>query len=177
MDGEINVESESGVGSNFWFDLPLLPTLRPDTRSESDDASSVEWSEALSGVHAAHILVAEDNPINQQVVRAMLEKLGMTVFVVEDGAQAVQAALSQPFDLVLMDCQMPTMDGYEATAEIRASANSQSKIPIIALTANVLLEDQQKCISAGMDAFLAKPVSVSDLSRLIVQHLAPNTDA
>ncbi len=167
MEGDIQVESEPGKGSKFWVDIPLLPALLTDNGSdisETLDAESVKLNQSS-------ILVAEDNPVNQQVIRAMLERLGMTVTVVDDGAQAVQAVLSESFDLVLMDCQMPAMDGYEATVQIRASSNSQSGIPIIALTANVLLEDQQNCIAAGMDAFLAKPVTISALVAMLAQQL------
>ena len=174
MEGEIHVESESGTGSKFWFELPLLPTLEINASTGTETTLSPESTEPGSDLHEARILVAEDNEVNQMVVLAMLERLGMTVSVVEDGAQAVQAVQSQPFDLVLMDCQMPTMDGYEATRQIRASASAtaQPRIPIIALTANVLLEDQQRCVDAGMDAYLAKPVTVGALTNMLEQHLS-----
>ena len=169
MEGDIQVESKPGIGSKFWVDIPLLPALLPDASSEMNGYSNTE----PVNLNEASILVAEDNEVNQQVICAMLEQLGMTVTVVDDGAQAVQAIQSMSFDLVLMDCQMPTMDGFEATAQIRASSDSRSSIPIIALTANVLLEDQQKCMAAGMDAFLAKPVTVSALIAMLAQHLGP----
>ena len=174
MGGEIQVESEPGAGSKFWFQLPLYPPLATSADMDKDTTSSPRSTESGAGLPEAHILVAEDNEVNQMVVRAMLERLGMTVSVVEDGARAVHAVQSQDFDLVLMDCHMPTMDGYEAAKQIRAgaSATDQSSIPIIALTANVLLEDQQRCMAAGMDAFLAKPVTVEALTDMLARHLA-----
>ncbi len=174
MGGEIQVQSEPGTGSKFWFDLPLLPALEMSD-SANTNATSPPPAEPWSGPRAARILVAEDNEVNQLVVSAMLERLGMTVTVVDDGAQAVQAVESQPFDLVLMDCQMPTMDGYKAASMIRASTSAQSRIPIIALTANVLMEDQQRCLDAGMDAYLAKPVTSAALASTLARYLTTET--
>ena len=171
MGGEIHVRSKLGIGSTFWFDLPLQPALTPSASNEKETilrpGSPVGSAPRL---RQAHILVAEDNEVNQLVIRGMLERLGMIVSVVEDGAKAVQCVQSQAFDLVIMDCQMPTMDGFEATKHIRES--DTACVPIIALTANVMVEDQQRCFAAGMNAFLAKPVDFEALSDMLRRHLA-----
>lgn len=171
MDGKIHVESESGIGSRFWFDLPLLPSIEAGAIAESLGQRPVPKRNDEAGpLGDAHILVAEDNEVNQLVIVSMLERLGVKVSVANDGIEAVNAVQSESFDLVLMDCQMPKMDGFEATEKIRASASTQLGLPIIALTANVRLEDRQKCIAAGMDDFLAKPVAFSALVSMIEQH-------
>ncbi|HAT11769.1 MAG TPA: hybrid sensor histidine kinase/response regulator, partial [Planctomycetes bacterium] len=112
-----------------------------------------------------HVLLAEDNPVNQRVARAMLEKLGCTVTVAPDGRAAVAAWSRGGFDLVFMDCQMPDMDGYEATAAIRAAEAGQGRhTPIIAMTANATDEDRDRCLASGMDAHVAKPARSADLA-------------
>jgi len=113
------------------------------------------------------VLVADDNPVNQKVAAKMLEKLGCRVDVVGHGREAVEAATRLPYDLIFMDCQMPEMDGYEATAAIRARESPGSRVPIVAMTANALAEDRARCLAAGMDEFLAKPVQFKDLSAVI----------
>ncbi|MBP8306432.1 MAG: response regulator [Burkholderiaceae bacterium] len=167
MGGSIQVESAPGKGSTFWFDLPLLPALAPP----SGTAKPADPIPAGALPRKSRILVAEDNLVNQEVVRAMLERAGMTVVIVGDGAQAVAAVQSQPFDLILMDCQMPVMDGYEATSEIRALPGDRARIPIVALTANALSEDRQRCADAGMDDYLPKPVTVAVLVAMLARHL------
>ncbi len=114
------------------------------------------------------VLLAEDNPVNQRVARAMLEKLGCTVVLVADGAAAVSAVAAGGFDLVLMDCQMPVTDGYEATMQIRADESQRGgHVPIHAMTANAAEEDRQRCLACGMDGHLAKPVRMQDLETLL----------
>jgi PAS domain S-box-containing protein len=114
------------------------------------------------------ILVAEDNPVNQRVARAMLERLGYEVLVVADGRAAVDAAAKGGFDLVLMDCQMPVLDGYAATRAIRQSEGGSGRhLPIVAMTANAMDEDRERCASAGMDGHLAKPVRKADLEAAV----------
>ena len=114
-----------------------------------------------------HILVAEDNPVNQMVARKLLEKLGCSVVLVDDGQKATQTVSQEAFDLILMDCMMPVMDGYEATKVIRSSGESYAGIPIIAFTANTMEEDQLACQQAGMDDFIDKPVTVDKISKLL----------
>ena len=167
MGGSIHVESEPGKGSRFWFDLPLWPALAP----VSGTMNPADPVQAGALPRKARILVAEDNPVNQQVVRAMLGRVGMTVCIVGDGAQAVAAVQAQPFDLILMDCQMPVMDGYEASQQIRGLSDARARTPIVALTANALSEDRQRCADAGMDDYLPKPVTVTALVGMLTRHL------
>jgi CheY-like chemotaxis protein len=114
------------------------------------------------------ILLAEDTPLNQMVGVRMLTKLGHRVDVVANGAEAVAAVARTSYEVVLMDCLMPDVDGYEATTRIRA-AERAGRIPIVALTANATLEDRQQCLAAGMDDFLSKPVRLSDLARVLAR--------
>ena len=113
------------------------------------------------------VLVAEDNAVNQRVVAAMLGRLGFRVDVVGDGREAVTAFTQLPYDAVLMDCQMPGMSGYDATAEIRRRETGGWRVPILALTASAMKGDEERCLAAGMDAYLAKPVGMDDLARTL----------
>jgi two-component system, sensor histidine kinase and response regulator len=125
-----------------------------------------------------HVLLVEDNPINQSVAIATLRKLGLTMVLAGDGAQAVEKFQNERFDVVLMDCQMPVMDGYEATRVIRQLQQPHAKaVPIVALTANAMPGDAQKCLDAGMNTFLAKPYTLSELRAALAQWLPPAPDA
>ena len=114
-----------------------------------------------------HILVAEDNPVNQMVAQTLLEKLGCSAVIVDNGDAAVQKVAQESFDLILMDCIMPVMDGMEATRTIRSSGQSYDRIPIIAFTANATDEDQLAFQQAGMDDFIDKPVTVDKMTSLL----------
>jgi CheY-like chemotaxis protein/HPt (histidine-containing phosphotransfer) domain-containing protein len=120
------------------------------------------------GRRSLHILLAEDNAINQRMTTRILEKQGHSVVVADDGAQAVRAIESDEFDLVLMDVQMPIMDGYQATAGIRRDeAGTDARIPIIAMTANAMKGDRDLCLDAGMDTYIAKPIRAKDLLDMV----------
>ena len=112
------------------------------------------------------VLIAEDNVVNQRVATKFIEKLGCRVDVVANGLEAVEAAERLRYDLILMDVQMPEMDGFAATSEIRQRQGSGSRVPIVALTANALAGDRERCLAAGMDDYLAKPITAADITNI-----------
>ncbi|MCU1374901.1 MAG: barA [Actinomycetia bacterium] len=121
----------------------------------------------------ARILLAEDNPVNQKVATLMLESLGYRVDIAADGEQAVAAAALHAYDAILMDCQMPVMDGFEATGRIRAAQGGGGRVPIIALTSSATTADRQRCFDAGMDDHVAKPLRVDDLQEVLARMTEP----
>ncbi len=161
MGARIRVESEVGKGSCFSFELEL--TLGVGAH-RADDRQTVEsknpYADLKSDCVAATlpILVAEDNSTNQKLARRMLERLGYEAVIATDGEEAVELVKSQNFGAILMDCQMPNMDGYQATGEIRKLPSPKCDLPIIALTANAMKGDEMRCLVAGMDDYLTKPV-------------------
>jgi CheY-like chemotaxis protein len=126
----------------------------------------------------ATILVAEDNPVNQKVTLLQLRNLGYTADVVADGSEAIAALRRRPYSLVLMDAQMPTIDGIEATRRIRAAEHAgepgfSRRVPIVAMTANAMSGDREACLAAGMDDYLAKPVKPDSLREVLTRFLSP----
>ncbi len=162
MHGRIGVESEPGRGSTFWFELEL-PVVTVD--SPVFAAAPAAPPARSAPPFRATILVAEDNPANQLVARLLLEKAGFGCEIVGDGLAALQRLSQRDFDVVLMDCQMPRLDGYDTTRRIRAGADGvrQPQVPIIALTAHAMASDREQCLAAGMNDYLAKPIRLETL--------------
>ena len=166
MGGEAGVRSTLGVGSRFWFTARLKKTELPVSAT---DESGVRDAEAIlrRDYGGTRVLVAEDSEINREVACAILEDVGFVVDFVEDGVEAVAKATTNDYRLILMDMQMPCMDGLDATREIRAKQSS-ARPAIIAMTANAFSEDRTRCLAAGMDDFVSKPVAPATLYAVLL---------
>jgi CheY-like chemotaxis protein len=160
MGGKIELESTPGEGSCFSFAIAVAAADVP--RKPSHDISALPDSHT-DDRRPLHILLAEDNPINQKLAVRLLERWGHTVLAVGNGREAIERIRKERFDLVLMDVSMPEMDGLEATALVRSMEGSQSRVPIIAMTAHALIGDREMCIRAGMDAYVSKPIRPDEL--------------
>ncbi|MBT0038508.1 response regulator [Vibrio alginolyticus] len=175
MGGEIQLTSELGLGSCFEFSIPVAVINAQSTYT--DQLNVLDFRKAEDNEISPQdndkpwVLVVEDTIVNQKVVRIMLEKLGVRVSVANHGEEALQLCDQQPFDLIFMDCQMPVMDGFIATERIRKMGEWGKHVPIIALSANVIKEDQQHCFDVGMNEFVAKPVTKTRLQQIFEQHL------
>jgi signal transduction histidine kinase/ActR/RegA family two-component response regulator len=164
MGGRVGATSSPGLGSTFWVELALEPATPPAELTVRDRRAG--W-----GVGGLHVLVAEDNAVNQRLIVKLLEKQGLTVDVATNGLEAVSRNAQTEYAAVLMDCQMPEMDGYEATRAIRQQERGTGRhTPIIAITANALLGDQDRCRAAGMDGYLTKPIQSAELMECIAEH-------
>ncbi|MEJ5368091.1 MAG: ATP-binding protein [Bryobacteraceae bacterium] len=167
MGGELKLESEPGRGACFQFSIPL-PAAEPAPGPAEEE---IPVNPSPRGLR---ILVAEDNEINRRALESLLRRDGHFLRFASDGAEAVEKSRTDRFDAILMDVQMPGLDGLEATRQIRAleSAVKRARTPIIGLTAHAFPEDARRCLAAGMDGYLAKPYHIEDLRRMLAQHAA-----
>ncbi len=194
MGGDCGASSRPGSGSDFWFTICVHPVdavvrdeLPAATAALGTDPAELRAGDGLLPTATAtrgrpggrvrsvrkgpsgRILLAEDNPVNQRVAASMLEHLGFLVDVVEDGAEAVRAAHLTSYRAILMDCQMPVLDGYQATTEIRSQQGEHPRVPIIAVTASAMKWDQERCLAAGMDDYVPKPLGLDALAAVLAR--------
>ena len=182
MHGEIRVHSGPGRGSEFRVRLNLphagAPEARTSTRQTTGPLAPIR---SFAG---RIVVLAEDNPVNREVAEALLARYGVTVLVATNGAEAVETVARHQCDLVLMDCQLPEVDGFEAARAIRhkeaavnhSGAGVLRRLPIVALTANAMKGDRERCLAAGMDDYLAKPFSAAQLGDVLERWLAAAQD-
>jgi signal transduction histidine kinase/CheY-like chemotaxis protein len=163
MGGRIGVVSAPGAGSEFWVELPLRPTAAPADRPET---TGQEDADDPAG---GYVLVVDDHPVNRQVATMILAAAGFDVEHAENGAEALAAVAAKSFDVIFMDLHMPVLDGLSACRAIRALGGAAGRTPIIAMTAAALPEDVERCLAAGMDAHIAKPIDHNQLIALARQ--------
>jgi CheY-like chemotaxis protein len=167
MGGRIAVESTPGVMTCFRFTIPVSVSNRPVAGTPADGCGTD------AGTRPLRILLAEDNPVNQRIAQAALGRAGHHLTIVDDGHAALAAVARERFDIVLMDLQMPHMSGFEATAAIRAreAQLGLERLPVIAMTAHAMASDAQRCLEAGMDGHIAKPIQVKALASIVSGHV------
>jgi PAS domain S-box-containing protein len=181
MGGRIGVESVAGQGSVFWFTAFFgVLAVQPQTEAQRAPGSGVEDASGVSLNREERgrfrLLLAEDHPTNQVVALEMLRRMGYRADVVANGVEAMSAVRNGDYDIVLMDCQMPEMNGFEATRRIRQgeAGSRNTQMPIIALTANAMSSDRDRCVAAGMSDYVSKPVRPAELSGALDRWLGPN---
>jgi CheY-like chemotaxis protein len=177
MGGEIGLKNREGAGSIFWFTAVLGKQAEgvalAEQGSEVDSQKSPVSTVAMAARRKFKILLAEDNLVNQTVALKLMEKKGYVADLAENGLEAIEALRVKSYDLVLMDCQMPEMDGFIATRQIRQNDSlvSRCDLPIVALTANAMQGDREKCLEAGMNDYLAKPIDAAALVEMLQKWL------
>ena len=171
MGGTIEAVSQPGQGSTFAFEVELstAPVVTP-LPAEGGDAISLAWPTPPL------VLVAEDSQINQIVATRALERCGCHVHIASDGIEALDALMSRRYDAVMMDCQMPNLDGYEATAELRRRERPGVHTPVIAMTAHAMDAERQRCLDAGMDDYISKPMRHADLAAVLRRRILARAD-
>lgn len=171
MDGKIGARSVSGVGSTFWFTLPAARASESETQPPLEATPSPTATRDTSDTaitRERRVLVVEDNAVNRMLAQRLLTRLGCVVDLAENGRGACEQLQSKRYDLVLMDCQMPELDGFEATRLIRTGeGDGRPRTPIVALTANAMAHDRELCLAAGMDDYLSKPFAAIDIERIL----------
>lgn len=167
MGGEMDFHGEPGKGSTFWFELPMAPAQAPEAQAAESPTSTNGSRDPFAG----RVLLVEDSTVNQLVAERMLEELGYQVDIRVNGADAVEAVKENDYVAVVMDCLMPVMDGYEATAHIRRLDGPSRHTPIVALTAAAMAGDKEKCLLAGMDDYVAKPLEQEALAAALARSL------
>ncbi len=165
MGGDAGASSQPGVGSTFWFSARLR-IGEPLPRRQPEPDSLPPEQVLLRDYPGRRVLLAEDEPVNREIALILLEEIGQQVDVAEDGEQAVEMALTQRYDLILMDVRMPRLNGIDACQRIRAQ---QPDTLILAMTANAFAEDKARCLAAGMNDFLAKPVDADEFFAMLLR--------
>jgi hypothetical protein len=168
MGGEVGVESQPGQGSRFWFTARLARQAGAVLQPKTDDRQA---EALLRRDHAGRaVLLVDDDPVNRLVVDSLLREAGLHVALANDGIEAVELVARQPVDVILMDMQMPRLDGPDATRRIRQIPHAAT-VPIIALTANAFEQDRERCMAAGMDGFITKPIQAESLFAAVLRAL------